>query len=87
MTNRKTQSIRPTNDRFYQTPAQIQAYAAAVADRIAFWNGTAPEMDVSEPPRVRPTLPPPPKQARRAAEALGQEPAFLDLGNRWLPWD
>ncbi len=83
----KNQSIRPTNDLFFQSPASISAFAEAVQDRLDYWNGCASEQHIPEPKRGVPTLPPPPRQARRAAEALPPEPAFLDLGSRWHPFD
>lgn len=77
----------------YTTPAQINAFADAFFDRIAFAQGRAPEMHLIEPVRQRrsplapSTIPAPPVERRRRPRVvLGQDAppvAYLDLGG-WL---
>lgn len=82
----------------FNTYAQIEAYAEAYADRVAFERGTAPDMHISEPltgnPTVRPkakagALPPVsfPKPAKLPKPVgLPPVPAFLDLGGKFSPF-
>jgi len=50
--------VRNTSERFFDTRAQIIAYATARADRHAWLEGAADEQHIPEPPHGRPTLPP-----------------------------
>jgi hypothetical protein len=83
----------------FNTYAQIEAYAEAYADRIAFERGTAPDMHLREPLTGKATVRPrakaqtdlpvcifPKPPALPKPIGLPPVPAHLDLGGKWSPF-
>ncbi|MEY4507933.1 MAG: hypothetical protein RLZZ450_55 [Pseudomonadota bacterium] len=77
-------TTRNTKDLYFDSPAQIQCFAEAWADRIAWLNGEATEMHLEEPKRSTQLTVRPPRMPSRRNEL--PPPAHLDLGSRFSPF-